>query len=152
MDLSTFDSHCSIAVERCIRLANDFVVQDLSASSVEFRVYPNQSYDENLRPGEEVFPDESLADDEFHGPWSRDRVLEFLWRSGAVPEWIDVAVEHQEGGTTVVGLRSCGRFTSIPEYLYYTRGDCPPFGVKSPILPPGWTEGTRFDLHWRSSR
>jgi hypothetical protein len=40
-------------------------------------------------------------------------------------------------GHTCMRLICCGRFTGLEERLYY-RGGLPPFGIKSPTLPPHW--------------
>jgi hypothetical protein len=124
---------------------------------VQFLVYPNQSYDDNARVGDEVtFPDEGLPEGKCHGPWAVEQVVDFLWRSSKVPEWIDVAVQAERDGCTVVELRCCGRFTAQEELLYYSGpGGIPPFSVKSPNLPPGWESveaSGKFDLYWRGNR
>ena len=121
-----------------------------------FRVYPNQSYDENPRVGNEaVFPDDSLPEGVYHGPWSYEQVVDFLWRDGKVPEWIDIAVRDVEGGVTVAWLRCCGRFTVQDDLLYHRGGGQQPFSVKSPDLPTGWqsTEASgTFPLRWPGRR
>jgi hypothetical protein len=117
-----------------------------------YLVYPNQSYDGNPRVGdEEVFPEESLPEDQFHGPWSTEATLNWLWRNGKVPEWIDVDVQAEGGRHTLIALRCCGRFTGQEELLYhrYLEG-VPPFSIKSPYLPPCWEsveESGKFDLY-----
>jgi hypothetical protein len=80
----------------------------------------------------------------------------FLWRGGKVPEWIDAAVQAEDGGQTLVSLRCCGRFTAQEELLYHRYpGGVPPFSIKSPVLPPGWESveaSGKFDLYWREKR
>ena len=121
-----------------------------------FRVYPNQSHDGNPRvQDEQVFPEETLAEGVYHGPWSVKAVVRFLWRNGKVPEWIDIAVESENGSCTFLALRCCGRFTAQEDLLYHRPGGCPPFSIKSPCFPPGlWNveEEGKFDLHWREKR
>ena len=152
MDRSTFETRLLEAARHVILFARDHVRQPLP-DEVLFRVYPNQSCDDNPRVGDEVvFPDESLPDGQYLGPWSAGEVVGYLWRDGRVPEWIDAAVESEDVQRSLVGLRCCGRFTASEELLYHRPGGLAPFSIKSPVLPPGW-EGFavsgRFDLHWR---
>ena len=130
--------------------AREHVRQSL-AGELAFLVYPNQSCDDNPRAGDEsVFPGDALPDGEYHGPWPVEQVVTFLWRAGKVPEWIDAAVQAEDGGRTLVGLRCCGRFTANEELLYHRGPGCvAPFSIKSPRLPPGWESveiSGRFDL------
>jgi hypothetical protein len=72
-----------------------------------------------------------------------------------VPEWIDAAVESEDGQRSLIGLRCCGRFTTSEELLYHRPGGLAPFSIKSPVLPPGWESveaSGRFDLHCRQSQ
>jgi len=155
MDRHLFERHFHTAADQTRRFARQFVEQALP-DQLAFRVYPNQSYDGNPRVGdEEVFPEETLADGCFHGPWSITEVIGFLWRNGKVPEWVDVAVESEDACRTMIALRCCGRFTSQEELLYHRPGGCPPFSIKSPYFPPGlWNveEQGKFDLHWREKQ
>jgi hypothetical protein len=156
MDRSTFETHLRSAAQQAVTFARQHVLQPLP-DALEFLVYPNLSYDGNPRVGDEAtFPDESLAEGECHGPWTVEQVVNFLWRDGKVPEWIDVAVQSEHDDRTVLGLSCCGRFTAQEELLYHRVPDgIPPFSVKSPNVPPGWETieaSGKFDLHWRASR
>ena len=135
--------------------SREYVLQQLP-DDVAFRVYPNQSFDGNPRVGDEVvFPDETLPAGEFLGPWSAEEVVEFLWRDGKVPEWVDAAVESEDRNRTLIGLRCCGRFTASDELLYHRPGGLAPFSIKSPVLPSGWESvdaSGKFDLHWRQPK
>jgi hypothetical protein len=147
-----FEERLRIVVDTAVDFARKHVLQFLPDKSA-YLVYPNQSYDGNpLIEDELVFPSDALCDGEFHGPWPLDETVSFLWRSGMVPEWIDVAVQSEDGIRTLVALRSCGRFTSTEELLYHRNGGMPPFRIKSPVLPPGWVNlevSGKFDLYWR---
>jgi len=82
-------------------------------------------------------------------------VVDYLWRDGKVPEWIDASVESEDGFRSFIGLRCCGRFTASEELLYHRPGGLAPFSIKSPVLPPGWENveaSGRFDLHWRQPK
>jgi hypothetical protein len=155
VDRGTFEERLQQAARHVVQFAREHIRQPLP-DEVGFRVYPNQSFDGNPQVGDEVvFPDESLPDGEFLGPWSAEQVVEFLWRAGRVPEWIDAAVESEDGQRSLVGLRCCGRYTATEELLYHRPGGMAPFSIKSPVLPPGWESveaSGRFDLHWRQPK
>jgi hypothetical protein len=156
MERSTFDYRLRAATSLAVEFARRMVRQVLPPG-VDYRVYTNQSCDQQpLVDDEVVFPEDSLPEAAFHGPWSTAQVIEFLWREGRVPEWIDISVEAVVNSRTVVGLLCCGRFSARDGRLYYNvPGELPPFGIKSPVLPPRW-EGVessgRFDLDWRLRR
>jgi hypothetical protein len=155
MDQVVFEQHFRTAAEAALQFARRFVVQTLP-DQMAFRVYPNQSYDGNPRVAdEEVFPDESLGQGCFHGPWSFAEVIRFLWRNSKVPEWVDIAVESEDPSQTILSLQCCGRFTSAEDLLYHRPGGCPPFSIKSPNFPPGVDsveKHGKFDLHWFAKR
>lgn len=152
MDRDTFEERLREAAQHVVRMARELVTQSLPAN-IAFRVYPNQSFDGNARVGDEVvFPDDSLPDGRYLGPWSPEEVVGYLWRDGRVPEWIDASVEAEDSLHSVVGLKCCGRFTASDDLLYHRSGGLAPFAIKSPVLPPGWKSievSGRFDLYWR---
>lgn len=156
MDRSTFEARLYTAAQQTVEFARQHVRQPLPDETA-FLVYPNQSCDDSPRVGDEaVFPGESLPEGQYHGPWSAEQVVGYLWRGGKVPEWIDAAVQAEDGGRTFVRLRCCGRFTAQEELLYhrYPNG-VPPFSIKSPDLPPAWENvevSGKFDLYWRERR
>lgn len=153
MDRNTFDERLRTAASLAVAFAREHVRQ-LLPEVLAFLVYPNQSCDDNPRVGDEViFPNESLPEGEYHGPWQVEEVVGFLWRNGKVPEWVDVAVLAAGECCSLVALRCCGRFTAQEELLYHrNQNGLPPFSIKSPVLPPGWESveaSGKFDLHGR---
>ena len=117
-----------------------------------YLLLPNQSFDENpLQADEEIFPEESLPDRKYLGPLDFGQAVDYLWRNGKVPEWIDVSVQACDSQYSYLELRCCGRFTARDDMLYHTQHGNPPFHVVSPNLPPSW-EGAekngKFDLYW----
>jgi hypothetical protein len=154
MDRDTFETRLRAAAQQALDFARQYVRQALP-DDVALLIFPNQSYDDNPRVGDEVvFPGDSLPDGEYHGPWSVEEAVAFLWRDGKVPEWVDTAVRAENGRQTLVALRCCGRFTAQEELLYHRyAGGVPPFSIKSPVLPPGWESVDvhgKFDLNWRA--
>jgi hypothetical protein len=157
MERARFEDHFLQSVQHSVAFARRLVRQSLP-DAVVFRVYPNQSFDGQPRRSDEVvFPEESLSTlEDYQGPWSAEQIVAHLWRDGKVPEWIDVSVEAVLGGRTIIALRCCGRFTADERLYYYNdAGGIPPFGIKSPELPPRWKSveaSGRFDLDWRHRR
>ena len=129
------------------------MVVDTLPDSFLYLVMPNQSYDGNpLHSDEVVFAADSLMPGRLPTPRNEEEVLDYLWRDGRIPEWIDVLVRRVASGFTFLKLECCGRFTSNEERLYYREGNCPPFGIKGTILPPHWNSveaDGKFSLKWR---
>jgi hypothetical protein len=146
MERDTFEGRLLETARHVVRFAREHVRQPLP-DEVAFRVYPNQSFDGNPRVGDEVvFPEESVPAGE---------VVGHLWRGGRVPEWIDAAVEAEDGERSIIGLRCCGRFTASDKLLYHRHGGLAPFSIKSPVLPPDWESvevAGGFDLYWRQPK
>lgn len=91
-DRLTFAQHFLHAHDIALEFARRFVVQNLPYER-RFHLIPNCSYDGNPLVGEqETFPEETLPDDQFIGPLTEQQVLEWLWRQGKVPEWVNVSV------------------------------------------------------------
>ena len=119
-----------------------------------YRVYANQSHDV-AADGTSLtaYPQDSLPYGEFRGPMTGVEAIDFLWRDGRVPQWIEVSVVEVAGDITFIELCCCGRYVSEEERMYYSPA-MGPFGLKGPVLPPDWDREKRekFDLHWRKKR
>lgn len=154
MDRETFKTRLLVATKQAVDYARQSVWQTLS-DQVAFLVYPNRSYDENPRIGDEsVFPGDCLHG-KCHGPWSVDEVVNFLWRSEKVPEWIDCYVQAQEESRTLIHLNCCGRFTGQENLLYHRDKGVPPFQAMGPSMPWKYFSGEKqgkFDLNWQDER
>ena len=153
MDKNVFHQNFDKAIEVVIPFSSRFVT-NLLPSDYLLLVYPNMSYDGNPLVGDEqIFPEDSLREGQkFIGPLNDLEVIEFLWRNGKVPEWINVSVSTYDEKFTYLELICCGRFTAGMG-LYHTNEGYPPFHVLGPNLPPHWKsveESGKFDLHWRS--
>ena len=137
MDKSEFAKLFHESSLACVAFARTYVMDHLPESTI-YRLFPNASYDGNpLRQDECVFPEDGLPDDEFH-TMDADHVIDFLWRDGMVPEWVDLYVVSATPQHTVVEVLCCGRFTANRDLLYYNCAHRGPFGIKSPPLPPGY--------------
>jgi hypothetical protein len=151
MTRSDFLNNLQIASSRCVEWTRTLVVNKLPDRFL-YLVFPNQSYDGNpLAKGEIVFPGEALRPG-MPPPRDATEVVDYLWRDGKVPEWIDVYVRRAAADFTFFKLECCGRFTANDDLLYYRDTDFPPFGVKGTGVPSGWKsveQDGRFDLDWR---
>ena len=73
-------------------------------------------------------------------------VVDLLFRKGKVPIWIDINVLKPSRKSTTLNLLCAGRNSDDSEKFYYNHNGSGPFGVKSPKLPIGYKEGTKFKL------
>ena len=145
MDKATFSSRLQEASDLTGDFTTEYVTNNLP-NSYRYLVSLNQSCDNRLRPGEQVFP----HDVDPVAPLTSAEVVELLCRGNRVPEWIDISVERADSEHSYLRLRCCGRFTDNEAFLYYSETGIAPFGSKSPPLPPHWSkEQGRFDLHSR---
>lgn len=154
MERATFEHRLATAARNAVTFARGFVLQSLP-DEFALLVIPNCSYDGNPRVGdEEVFPhdSEALPAGRSHGPWSVAEAVAFLWRSGKVPEWINLHVVAEDSNRSLVELHCCGRFSASEELLYHQHEGLAPFHVLGPPLPPDWQGAEvsgRFDLYWQ---
>lgn len=152
MERATFETRLRTAARGAVQFTRDHFVRQPLPDEFALLVVPNCSFDDNPRVSdEEVFPDESLPAGQSHGPWSVGEAVEFLWRAGKVPEWIDISVVAEDGIRSLVQCRCCGRFSADEERLYHQHAGLAPFHVVSPFLPPGWLSveaSGRFNLYW----
>ena len=155
MNKDIFQGNLIKATERVMPFSREYVTNPLP-DSCRYLVFPNQSYDGNpLVADEQVFPDESLPQGEYLGPFQFHDVIEYLWRDGKVPEWVNVTVYSYDKSHTYLELLCCGRFTAMDEGLYHRAENIPPFHVLGPNLPPNWKgleASGKFDLYWHGRK
>jgi len=111
--------------------------------TVRFHVYLNQSFDGHATAEERVYPEDDGRELDCV---SEEEVANAIFRDGRCPGWIDISVAAQSATHTQVDLVCCGRYTDNPRLMYYTARGMGPFGIKSPMMPVGFKEGTRFRL------
>ncbi len=73
-------------------------------------------------------------------------VVDILCRNNKVPVWIDINVVKSDRQKTTLKLSCAGRYSSDRNEFYYINGGSGPFGIKSPVFPPTYKEGTKFRL------
>ena len=69
-----------------------------------------------------------------------------LVRKSRIPVWVDICASGFSRDYTLLKLICAGRFTDDINKLYYFERGTGCFGVKSPVLPPGYKDGTKFKL------
>jgi hypothetical protein len=142
MTRSEFIGFLAKASASSLDFARRYVENELP-ETLRYHVLLNQSFDGNAKPDERVYPEDDRRE---YPSLLAEAVADLLLRDGRCPEWIDVAVEAQAEDYTQMRLLCCGRYTDDQSRMYYTRQGTGPFGIKSPNLPPGYREGTRFRL------
>jgi hypothetical protein len=134
MLLSEFTRLFDLSTSDAIAFAKTMLVDELPGEFT-YRLFPNQSYDDNRAPDEIVYPDDSLESLHDFIEMSRNECINFLFRDGRIPEWIDISVGAADATRTYIYLLCCGRFTNDDNRLYYNRCQRGPFGIKSPVFP-----------------
>ena len=125
-----------------VRFRQRYVTQTLPFD-FRYNVHLNQSCDDHATPDDVLFPDDN---DRVVYCDSESDVVTLLSRDGRCPQWIDISASRIGDTFTEMRLICCGRFTNDRDKLYYTDGGTGPFGLKSPVLPPDYEEGTTFSL------
>lgn len=100
----------------------------------------NQSHDENRAKDEIIYPDDN---GKIHSGLFEAKVVNLLFRESRCPVWIDINIAGTDQNVTLVELSCCGRYHGDRSRMYYGNQ---PFGIKSPLLPPDWKEGEKFQL------
>jgi hypothetical protein len=154
MDRDLFVENLKLATKSCYDCAVSIVIDHLP-KPIRYIIRPNASYDGNpLEDDEVVFPEDTHRP-EVGAPRDESQVVEFFWRDGKVPEWIDLMVIDYDEQFTYVELMACGRFTAGNKHLYHTHGGMQPFSAKSPFIPLGWESAEvsgKIQLHWKQEQ
>ncbi len=148
MDRDEFRRLLARCTAECLTLSRQYLLDDLP-DDVFYWLYPNQSHDKlPLDDDVVVHPNDTLATPEAHHELALDGAVDFLWRNGRIPEWVDIMVSDISDNRTCVELLCCGRFTASRHRWRYSKAGRGPFGVKGPYLPVGFDSEhpTRFQL------
>ena len=157
MKRKEFETNFRASIETAYNLAEIHVIQYLPRAFA-FYVFPNSSTDDivPLKTGETIFPQDSPSGYDCYGPLNFDEVIDYLWRGGAVPEWIDISVIAEDKAKSYFSLYVCGRFTEDTNLLYHQKEGYSPFHAVSPNIPPWFNASLpvlkKFDLYWQVRR
>jgi hypothetical protein len=152
VDRETFTRRFREAAARALEVARECVEEELP-DRMRFRVQLNAwDDDEPLDEREQVYPEDAsferrqaLADSD------EESVVATLWRNGAVPEWVDLAVSGRANELTWVTVRSFSRFTASEDLFYEgEREEVGPFFVSTPTPPEKHPPGLRFSIYHRA--
>src|SRR5687767_12746943 len=117
MEKTVFEKHLIEATEAVVPFTREMVFNKLPSEYL-YLIYPNQSYDGNpLEDDEIVYPAESLPTGQYFGPFTQIEAINYLWREGKVPEWINISVYSANDQFTNLELICCGRFTGLKKHL-----------------------------------
>jgi hypothetical protein len=130
------------ASNQALVFARTFVVNPL-ATDFRYHVLLNQSFDGHATMEERVFPEDEGRE---YASLTVGDATDILYRDGYCPEWVDLSVEAEGQGYTLLRALCCGRFSQDLASLYYSSNGNGPFGIKSPNLPFGYVEGTKFSI------
>lgn len=142
MTKNEFQFHLAGASIQAYRFAMKFVNNKLP---IEFRfvLELNVSSDEKAHDKFDIYPNDN---GKISSEISETEVVELLYRKGKIPVWIDINVYKADNKSTTFKLLCAGRYTNIKKDYYYNHNGSGPFGIKSPILPPNYVEGTKFEI------
>ena len=130
------------ASNQALVFARAFVVNPL-ATDFRYHVLFNQSFDGHATTEHRVFPEDEGRE---YASLTVGDATNILYRDGYCPEWIDLSVEAEGQGYTLLRALCCGRFSEDLASLYYSSNGNGPFGIKSPNLSFGYVEGTKFSI------
>lgn len=147
MTKKDFKINLEKALEGLIDFTQEMVINKLPYDC-KFIIETNCSYDGNeLEDDEEIYPDEKIDETNSINPATKSTVIDYLWRNGKVPQWIDVQVKNCDQSFSYISLQCCGRFSAYPNHKDG------PFRALGPNIPYPYVDPTseklieKVDLH-----
>jgi len=129
MEKEDFRQNLKKALDGLIDFTQEMVINKLPAT-YKFIIKTNCSYDKNdLERDEEIFPDDKIHEKSSINPASESTVIDYLWRNGKVPQWINVHISNCDCDFSYVTLECCGRYSA---FLNHKDG---PFRALGPSIP-----------------
>lgn len=128
------------------KFAQSFVTDELP-TDFRYDVHLSVSMDSPDLKQFDIYPEDngkilkSLKDKE---------VMNLLCRNNKVPVWIDISVVSTKNQYTILQLLCAGRYSDNRREFYYEKNGSGPFGIKSPVFPVDYEEGTKFKLRDRN--
>jgi hypothetical protein len=142
----SFQRNLTAAVIHAIEFARQLVTDDLP-DRIKYVLRLGSSYDSSaLEEGEQTYPEDYSKPIRYFE--KSEDVVNFLWRNGKVPEWINVSVDSKTAVHTNIKLECCGRFSNRIEHIYHAHEGRAPFHVLGPPVPQGFdlSSGKKYQL------
>jgi len=147
---------------RLLKPNNDVYIIDISRegfrenliSSAQYALEFARSLVVNRLPSELHYTISETASDNFHENESyifldAEKVVEYLWRDGKVPEWVNVFVISANERSTLIKLDCCRRYSNDIKDMYHAREGRAPFHVLGPPAPPDYINNkAKYDIFW----
>lgn len=142
LEQQEFENYLRLATDQAKEFAQNFINEALPVENV-YMLQLNSSLDDRMLTQFDTYPE-----DEGKVINNADifQVTQLLLRKTKVPVWIDISVSGVLGHTTVLTLICAGRYTGIINEMYYHSRGLGPFGVKSPVFPANYIEGSKFNI------
>lgn len=146
------------AKQQAIQIASSIITESLPAIHMPFISFPMRKPSTDLAYDECVFDRDDLYRKYAHGhPHAEQEMVDFFWRDGFVPRWIDLSVFSTNGTITVFELHASDVFTryGADGCPFFTERHLKPWASKSPPLPPNWQsveKSGRFSLNWHLTK
>ena len=154
MEHTEFWCRYRAAKQQALQVASSMIVDLLPEIHMPFISFPMQQPSTDLAYDERVFDRDNTFRQSGHThPHEERGMVEYFWRDGFVPRWVDINVFSTNGTITVFELNASDVFTRYEAdgCPFYTERPLKPWACKSPRLPPGWKgveESGRFSLNW----
>lgn len=114
------------SIEECVKFAKRFIYDELP-EQVKINLYRRDKIEKfsRLNVGE---------------------ALERLYKSGAIPKWIDIGVVKVDGDYTIVACTYSDIFISDDSMLQFSNDPLSPFSISSPPMSKRYQREKKFNL------
>jgi len=137
-----FQTWLEIACFKAVHFGQYYITQKL-VYDFKYELQLNRANDDLASGDFEKYPED---DGKIIRYENIDDVVNELVRNERVPVWINISGYKYSKNDTLMRLICAGRFTNDSKELYYYHNGTGCFGIKSPYLPFGYKEGTKFNI------
>jgi hypothetical protein len=137
-----FQTWLELACFKAVHFGQDYITQKL-VYDFKYELQLNRANDDLASGDFEKYPED---DGKIIRYENIDDVVNELVRNERVPVWINISAYKYSKNDTLMRLICAGRFTNDSKKLYYYHNGTGCFGIKSPNLPFGYKEGTKFKI------
>lgn len=139
-----FRNNLQSATDSALEFAKTLITNQL-LGELKYLVFLGSSCDEFDLEEAELILD---GDQQYVRLNNLDEVRKILWRSGLVPEWVNVYVSSEDADNTNIKFDYCARFTEDPKIVYHIEKGIAPFHVLGPPVPDGFdlSSGVKYKI------